>query len=126
MIADAGRKLMHANHERLMLFWHLQFYTCAVLVGGAARCWGRNEYGQVMQKAMLYDCFMILQSVLFELGLIPTRVLMQLGDGTTESKLTPVGVSGLSSGVLSLSSGEVRLTSMFWWFRRSIAKLIAL
>ena len=26
----------------------LQSHTCAVLVGGAVRCWGRNDYGQVM------------------------------------------------------------------------------
>ena len=26
----------------------LQYHTCAVLVGGAVRCWGLNSVGQVM------------------------------------------------------------------------------
>jgi hypothetical protein len=26
----------------------MQEHTCAVLVDGAARCWGNNQFGQVM------------------------------------------------------------------------------
>ena len=36
--------------------------------------------------------------------------LSQLGDGSIAQKLTPVGVVGLSSGVSSISLGQVRLT----------------
>ncbi len=33
----------------------LQLYTCAVLVGGAVRCWGYNFYGQVMLLGFVFE-----------------------------------------------------------------------
>jgi len=49
-------------------------HMCAVVAGGAVRCWGINASGE-------------------------------LGDGTTEDRLTPVEVVGLS-GVTDLSAGS--------------------
>jgi hypothetical protein len=84
----------------------MQSHTCAVLVGGAVQCWGYNYYGQVMLFALCFDSMMHLHNV----ELCFTHFgLSQLGDGKeVVQRLTPVGVSGLSSGVSSISLGGVR------------------
>ena len=47
------------------------------------------------------------------LDLISRCELPQIGDGSTTDQFTPVGVVGLSSGVSSVSLGQVRLTFAF-------------
>jgi hypothetical protein len=87
----------------------MQSHTCAVLVGGAVRCWGHNQNGQVMLCVFVFDSRMRFEIV--QVDLTPCD-LLQLGNGSN-SRNTPVGVVGLSSGVSSIALGGVRLLFYF-------------
>ncbi len=75
------------------------------------RCWGWNDFGQVMLVAtcLLEGCGVCLGGL--SMFLTPC-VVEQLGDNSNVTKLTPVNVSGLTSGVVSVALGYVR------WFLR--------
>ena len=98
-------------------------HFCAVTAAGAAKCWGFNDYGQIGDgsNARRYEPTAVtgLSSGVASIsgGVYHTCVLTtaggvkcwghndqgQLGDGTRTRRYTPVDVSGLGSGVLSMS-----------------------
>jgi alpha-tubulin suppressor-like RCC1 family protein len=100
-------------------------HTCAVVLGGEILCWGSNGYGQIgVNTSALRLAPVSVQGLSEEIdaitgGGLHTCVLTsaggvkcwgnnkygQLGDGSTYDRLTPVDVTGLSSGVTSISTG---------------------
>jgi hypothetical protein len=90
------------------LTWCMQSHSCAVSISGAASCWGSNSAGQVMPLEMLFDGAALCcgGEIYFMADLL---FFLQLGDGSTTNRPTPVAVSGLSSGVAVIASGVVRL-----------------
>jgi alpha-tubulin suppressor-like RCC1 family protein len=101
-----------------------QYNTCAVVSGGA-RCWGLNEFGKLgdgtYTDRLIPTAVSGLSSGISSIstGFWHTCVVTtggaakcwgdnefgELGDGTTVIKLTPVAVSGLSSGVSKIALG---------------------
>ena len=100
-------------------------HTCAVLSTGAARCWGRNGSGQIGDGTSTDRSTSVAVSGLssgvsaISTGKEHSCALLssggvkcwgwngngRLGDGTTQTSLVPVDVSGLSSGVIAITSG---------------------
>ena len=81
--------LLYTDHK---LTHTLQYHSCALLQGGAVKCWGFNGVGEVMPS------FVFLYSICD---------FFQIGDGSNSNRNTPVAVLSLGSGVILLALGDV-------------------
>jgi alpha-tubulin suppressor-like RCC1 family protein len=101
-------------------------HTCVLTSAGAVKCWGWNGYGQLgdgttTNRAAPVDVLGLSSGVvaitggrLYTCALTSAGAVecwganssVQLGDGTTTDRLSPVAVSGLSSGVVSIAAGS--------------------
>jgi alpha-tubulin suppressor-like RCC1 family protein len=101
-------------------------YNCALMTAGGVKCWGDNTHGQLgigttqlrlspVEVSGLSGGVTALAAgehhtcALMEGGGVKCwglNDLGQLGDGTSETRLTPVDVSGLESEVIALAAGS--------------------
>jgi alpha-tubulin suppressor-like RCC1 family protein len=103
-------------------------HTCAVTTSGGAKCWGRDNYGQLGNDAALTNkptpvdvqgltsgVVSIVAGGYHACALTATGGLKcwgynnygQLGDNSATNKPTPVDVLGLTSGVARIAAGNV-------------------
>ena len=100
---------IHSGHGLTQCFQH---HSCAFLTGGALKCWGLNDFGQVLSFELL---------VLGFLDVFNVNLSGQVGDNSQTSRNTPTDVVGLDSGVIRTSHGAVRFVhySVVWVLRLS-------
>lgn len=125
------------------------FHTCAVSSAGAATCWGRNHGGQLGDGSQIdrlvpvpvsglasgaheikagdaHTCVRLGSGALQCWGL---NTFGQLGDGTTVDRLTPTQVSGLTTGMKTVSAGGgstcalTTLGAAVCWGKNSLGQL---
>lgn len=100
-------------------------HTCALIIGGRIKCWGRNYFGQLGNGATAYSLIPVDVTGLADgvtslvAGNDHTCVLLsaggvkcwganesgQLGDGSRINRLEPVDVVGLPNDVTALAAG---------------------
>ena len=102
------------------------YHVCALTTSNNVKCWGRNDYGQLGDSSTaqrnapvsVYQQGVAISSI--SAGLTHTCAVTtagaalcwgmnsngQVGDGSSINQLKPVAVSGLTSGVTSISAGH--------------------
>jgi len=121
------------------------FHSCVLTNSGGVRCWGNNDYAQLGDNSTTGSLIPVDVSGLtggattVAIGFEHTCALVsggaaqcwganglgELGDSTTAPRLTPVAVSGLSSGVTAVATGwghtcaSVKGGAQCWGFNNS-------